>query len=243
MSEEKKHDGVKPESEEVIDLIDLEEWAKAGKKPQRAKRYRIRIDKEYRIVEVSAMTGAEILGLVGKTPQTHMLSQKLPGGQIEPVQANQTVHFDGPGVERFQTLARDPTEGDMRKAFQLPEEDHVCLAGRGLTWEAIVEGGARWLIFPGYSIPAGYNHQSASVALRMPPSYPDADIDMVYFFPALALNSGKAIRQISPITLDGKQYQQWSRHRTPQNPWRPGLDNVCTHLLQVDSWLEKELNY
>jgi hypothetical protein len=41
--------------------------------------------------------------------------------------------------------------------------------------------------------------------------------------------------------LDGKQFQQWSRHRTGANPWRPGLDNVCTHLLLVNSWLEKEL--
>lgn len=240
MSEEKKHDEVKPESE-VIDLIDLEEWAKAGKKPQKATRYRIRIDKEHKIVEVSAMTGAEILGLVGKTPQSHMLSQKLPGGRIEPVQPDQTVHFDGPGVERFQTLARDPTEGDMRQAFQLPEEDRVCLAARGLAWEAVVEGNAKWIIIPGYAIPAGYNHQSVSVALRIQPSYPDADIDMVYFFPALALTGGKAIKQISSINLDGKQYQQWSRHRTQKNPWRPGLDNVCTHLLQVDSWLEREL--
>jgi len=77
--------------------------------------------------------------------------------------------------------------------------------------------------------------------LRIPPSYPDDQIDMVYFYPALALTSGKAIGQLSPLAFDGKQYQQWSRHRTAQNPWRPNLDNVCTHLLQVNNWLEREL--
>jgi hypothetical protein len=64
---------------------------------------------------------------------------------------------------------------------------------------------------------------------------------MVYFLPTLALVSGKLIGQLSMQPFDGKQYQQWSRHRTAANPWRAGLDNVCTHLLQVDSWLEREL--
>jgi hypothetical protein len=130
----------------------------------------------------------------------------------------------------------------MRRAFQLPEDDEECLAARGLTWEALLEGGAKWLIIPGYAIPEGYNHRAADLALRMPPSYPDDQIDMAYFHPALALACARAIRQLTPHSLDGKQYQQWSRHRTPANPWRPGLDNVCTHLLQVDSWLRRELN-
>jgi hypothetical protein len=128
----------------------------------------------------------------------------------------------------------------MRRQFQLGEEDEEGLTARGLEWEAIVEGNAKWLIFPRYSIPAGYNHQSASAALRIKPSYPDDDIDMVYFFPALALTSGKIIQKLTPHPLDGKQYQQWSRHRKP-GEWRPGIDNVCTHLLQVDWWLEREL--
>jgi Prokaryotic E2 family E len=129
----------------------------------------------------------------------------------------------------------------MRRAFQLAEEDEECLAARGLPWEAVIENGTKWLIFPHYPIPEGYNHSTASAALRIKPSYPDDDIDMVYFFPALALTNGRAITQLTPFPLDGKPYQQWSRHRTPANPWRPGLDNVCTHLLQVDNWLEREL--
>jgi hypothetical protein len=129
----------------------------------------------------------------------------------------------------------------MRRAFQLAEEDEECLAALGLKWEAIIENGTKWLVFPEYPIPEGYNHHVAAAALRIKPSYPDDDIDMVYFHPALALTSGKSIGQLSLLALDGKQYQQWSRHRTPANPWRPGLDNVCTHLLQVNNWLEREL--
>lgn len=129
----------------------------------------------------------------------------------------------------------------MRRAFDLPEEDEECLAAAKLEWEAIKENSVTWLLIHGYDIPAGYNHQVADLALRIPPSYPDEQIDMVYFSPALALSSGREIRQLSYATIDGSQYQQWSRHRTPANPWRPGLDNVCTHLLQVDTWLTREL--
>jgi len=129
----------------------------------------------------------------------------------------------------------------MRRAFQMPEEDEECLAACGRPWEAITEGPAKWLIFPDYPIPQGYNHQSVTAAVRVPPSYPDDQIDMIYFHPPLALTTGKPIRQLSTVQLDGKTFQQWSRHRTGVNPWRPGLDNVCTHLLQANNWLEREL--
>lgn len=129
----------------------------------------------------------------------------------------------------------------LRRQFQLPEEDLECLSAGSFIWEAVVEANTKWLIVHDYSIPEGYNHRKAFAALRIPPSYPDDQIDMVYFSPALALTSGKAIRQLSPCQIDGKDYQQWSRHRTGENPWRSGIDNVCTHLLQVDSWLAREI--
>jgi plasmid stabilization system protein ParE len=98
---------------EVIEeeIIDLEEWAKANKKPRRAKRYRIRIDKEYKEVAVHSMSGREILALVGKTPEKYLLSEKFRGGRVEPVKPDQVVEFHRHEIERFQTLALDPTEG------------------------------------------------------------------------------------------------------------------------------------
>ena len=129
----------------------------------------------------------------------------------------------------------------MRREFSLAEDDEDCLKCTGLEWETIVESDTKWLILRKYRIPAGYNFSEADAALRIPPSYPDAEIDMVYFFPALALASGRPVGALTLHPLEKKQYQQWSRHRTGANPWRPGLDNVCTHLLQVDSWLTREL--
>jgi hypothetical protein len=126
MSEHQKHPGhenaviselkeqvvVLEEEIEILDeIIDLEEWAKADKKPRRAKGYRIRIDKEYKVVEVHSMTGRQILALVSKTPETYLLSQKFRGGRVDPVKADQVVVFHHHQIERFQTLALDPTEG------------------------------------------------------------------------------------------------------------------------------------
>lgn len=130
----------------------------------------------------------------------------------------------------------------MRRQFQLGEEDVECLAAVGFAWETVIENNSKWVIVDGFPVPEGYNHRSAIAALRIPPSYPDDQIDMVYFHPGLALSNGKAMPALSPLQIDGKAFQQWSRHRTAANPWRPGLDNICTHLLQVTSWLERELS-
>lgn len=117
MNEGKKHD--EGEAEKVIELeeeileelIDLEEWVKAQKKPRKAKSYRIRIDKEKFTVHVHSMTGTEILALVGKTPDKYLLSEKFHGGRVEAIKPDQVVEFHRCEVERFQTLSLEPTEG------------------------------------------------------------------------------------------------------------------------------------
>jgi hypothetical protein len=108
---EQRIEALEKDIEILEELIDLEEWAKANKKPRHAKRYRIRIDKEYKEVAVHSLTGREILALVGKTPETYLLSEKLRGGRVEPIKPDQVVEFHHHQIERFQTLALDPTEG------------------------------------------------------------------------------------------------------------------------------------
>jgi hypothetical protein len=72
-------------------------------------------------------------------------------------------------------------------------------------------------------------------------TYPEAQIDMAYFLPALVRGDGGAIRQLSDHRLDGKVWQRWSRHRTAENPWQPGVDCLETHMLLVSVWLVREL--
>jgi hypothetical protein len=117
MSHEHEHHEIEEEKiikleEEILEeLIDLEEWVKAGKKPCKAKSYKIRIDKDKFTVHVHSMTGREILALVHKTPEKYLLSQKFRGGRVEPIEPDQQVEFHRCEVERFQTLSKEPTEG------------------------------------------------------------------------------------------------------------------------------------
>ena len=63
---------------------------------------------------------------------------------------------------------------------------------------------------------------------------------MVYFFPALSRVDQKPIGALTSFPLDGKTYQQWSRHRTSTNPWRADVDNLSTHIPLADFWLSNE---
>ena len=93
-------------------LIDLEEYAKAGRKPPHADRYRIRIDKEKYEVESSSLTGRQLLELAGKIPpENYMIHQKLKGGETKKIELDMLADFTEPGVERFMTIPLDQTEG------------------------------------------------------------------------------------------------------------------------------------
>lgn len=93
-------------------IIDIEQYAKAGKDVPKAERYRIRIDTSSYVVETSTINGGEILTLAGKVPpENYLLNQKLHGGQVLTINLTDTVDLTAPGVERFMTLPKDQTEG------------------------------------------------------------------------------------------------------------------------------------
>jgi hypothetical protein len=229
----------------VEEVVDLEEFAKAGKKPPQAKSYVLRIDKLKYTVQVSHMKGREILALASKTPvERFKLFQQLHGGsQPKRIELDDDVDFTTPGIEKFKTLPIDSTDGlaETRRQFRLPEFDEAFLDSFGLRWEALIDQGAKWVIIYGYTVPAGYNARAVDLALRIAPDYPTAQIDMVYFAPNLSRADGKAIANLSAQALDQRTFQQWSRHRTAQNPWRVGEDDLQTHMLLVEHWLQHEL--
>lgn len=99
--------------DELVDeIVDLEEYAQGNRKPPRARRYRIRIDKKKYDVEVPGMTGRELLTLAGKVPPSnYMVTQKFIGGQTHRIEIDERADFTTPGVERFMTLPLDQTEG------------------------------------------------------------------------------------------------------------------------------------
>ena len=94
------------------EIIDIEEFSKAGKKVPENKKYKIRIDKVKYTVSVFQMTGSELLELAGKIPvEEYAVYKKLKGGRTERIGLNELTDFTAPGVERFVTLPLDQTEG------------------------------------------------------------------------------------------------------------------------------------
>lgn len=224
------------------EIIDLEWCAKCGHKVPKGKKYRILIDREPFVVDKECLTGKEILSLTGKTPPDRFqLRQKYSDGRVVTIKNEQVVCFTEPGVEKFKTLACDQTEGESpRRGFTLLEEDEEFLNGLNLPWETIKQGSVGWVFIHQYPLPEGYNVQEATIAVQITSGYPTAQLDMVYFYPHLHRLDQQPIGALTSMNLDSKVFQRWSRHRTTENPWRPNVDNLSTHIPLADNWLLQE---
>jgi len=224
------------------EIIDLEAYAKEGRPVPKERKYRIKIDREIYVVGKECMTGRELLVLAGKTPpEKYQLNMKIRGGKVEPISLDEKVCFTKPGIEKFMTLPLDQTEGqEQRRQFALLDEDVEFLEGLGLPWETLSESTGRWVVIYEYPVCPGYNEDRVTVAIKVEPGYPRTQLDMAYFLPALSRKDGKPIGATSSQQIDGKQFQRWSRHRTGQNPWREGVDNLGTHMSLVSYWFRQE---
>ena len=228
--------------EEELEIVELELFCKdnPGKKPPRAKKYRIRVDTTKIDMPIPEPTGRQILEAAGKVPpEKFLLNQKICG-QMKPLGLDEKVDLRAPGVERFVTLPKDQTEGRSaaRRMFALPEEDTELLNAGGYDWET-VESGGRWLLIHDFTLPQGFTLPSTSAAIQIPSGYPSGALDMVYFHPAIMRMDGVVIPATqASVSVDGKQWQRWSRHYTSANPWCPGDYNVITHLNLARTWVE-----
>ena len=128
---------------------------------------------------------------------------------------------------------------EPRREFQLPEEDVAALDALGYRWETIVAAGVRWLLLYDWPVPAGLTASHVTVAVRVVTGYPAAALDMIYLHPPLQRRDGRTIAGLSTLLLDGKTFQQWSRHYTAANPWRIGVDDVTSHLRAAEEWLRR----
>ncbi len=205
--------------------------------------YKIQIDKAFFGTPVARMTGRELLALADKRPvEGYAIYLKVKGGQPQRIDPDQKIDLSQPGVERFVTLPLDQTEGfGGRRHFALPQEDLEWLDNTPDRFELVAEGGDLRVILYDFRVPPGYYQRQVDVNVRIEPGYPDTQIDMAYVHPALERADGRSISATCTEPFDGKQWQRWSRHRTPANPWRPGVDNLATHFGLVEHWFLREL--
>ena len=93
------------------ELEDLEVCVREKRGAKCVRRYRIRIDREQYVVNVTYMTGQQLLELAGKCDvQRWQIFQKF-NGELKPLGLDERVDFTTPGIEKFKTLPLDQTEG------------------------------------------------------------------------------------------------------------------------------------
>ena len=128
----------------------------------------------------------------------------------------------------------------MRRDFELLPIDSDFLNEYGCEWETVNDG-SQWVLLNQFPLPIDYAQDHVVVAIRLEAGYPDAQLDMVYFHPELTRIDGNLIRKSNCTqVIEGRSFQRWSRHRTPQNPWIPGQDSLGTHIMLIEDWLERE---
>lgn len=162
------------------------------------------------------------------------------------VELDFVIDLTTPGIEKLRLTPKDVDNGEavslVARQFRLLPTDEIYLNKNFPTWQAIVENGRQWLLLPEYILPRGYTLSTTGLAMEIPATYSMAQIDMFYFFPAVGLTTHHPIPATEACeNIQGNPYQRWSRHRSGRSIWRPGIDNVITHLALVESALLKEV--
>lgn len=224
------------------EIIDLEDCFCEGTNPIITYKYLIKVNRVKYETDKDEISREEIFKLVGKDPSKHRLRMFTKDGKVI-IKEGQIIDLTKCGVERFVYEALDCTEGFITEEPSiLPKEDIYFLASIENTVDYLEEGSLSWVVFRDLEIPKGYNVSKADAAILIPPHYPTAPLDMIYFYPALSRVDGKMIRQLSNQNIEGRIYQRWSRHRTALNKWNPEIDNLESQLDLMLSCLKAEFN-
>jgi hypothetical protein len=129
-----------------------------------------------------------------------------------------------------------------RRQFRLPSADESFLDSLGIIWETLIEAQLRWLVLREFPLPQGYGRLVADIAINIQPGYPPGLIDSAYLHPPLRRSDGRPIPNAQGAqSIDGRSWQFWSRHRTSDNPWIDGEDDLSSHIHWMQSWLAGEL--
>lgn len=239
-------DGADPKVIEDGTVVDL---AHAGvqKLATRPRMWKLRVQAVTLEFAVPTVKVADAMREAGFDPSKAWHIYLLVTGQPKKeIGVNDIVDLRTPGIERIRLMQRNVDNGELpaatlRREFVLLPADTKFLDGTGSTWETIKEGERRWLVIRDYELFPGYQPAKATLALDIPKDYPQAQIDMFYFAPAVSRCDGVAIPNTHvAATIGGVTYQGWSRHRKAPHAWDPNTDNVGTHFTLVEHSLARE---
>ncbi|KWO58916.1 multiubiquitin domain-containing protein [Burkholderia territorii] len=170
----------------------------------------------------------------------------VAGHPKQKVDVDFIVDLTTPGIERIRLMQRNVDNGEgssfnLRREFHLLPIDEDHLNATGMAWETVKCNERRWLLIHNYPLLPGYTPTTSKLALDIPIDYPQAQLDMFYFAPAVSRSDGVAIPNVHiQANIDGVQFQGWSRHRNGAHPWDPFSDNVASQLALVEHSLARE---
>lgn len=98
--------------------------------------------------------------------------------------------------------------------------------------------GWTWLRIPDYPLNDGYEPATATLLVKLPPTFPDAAPDMFWLFPVVKTAAGAAPQGTSALAMLGQEWQQFSWHLQP-GAWIPGTSTLRDYLRCVRARLEK----
>jgi hypothetical protein len=119
----------------------------------------------------------------------------------------------------------------------LAESDLHYLDSKGFRYQVSAHGSEIHLVIKDFELPEHYSPRKCDLLLRLPAGYPNTNPDMFWTTLGIRLASGGPPVAAEVIeTLDGTQWQRWSRHN---NAWRPGVDDIQTKLRAVRTELDR----
>ncbi len=182
--------------------------------------------------------------------QAWQIFLKIEGQPKISMQLSSVIDLRTPGIEKLRltpgAIGNGEAAGEPVREFALLDADEDFLNRSGTSWETILvdEAGTRrrWLLIHEYGVIDGYTISNVMLALEIPNTYPEAQIDMFYAYPPLALATGVEIPSTQVrATIRGLEFHGWSRHRGEASKWNPAFDNVVSHLALVEAALLKEV--
>jgi hypothetical protein len=126
-----------------------------------------------------------------------------------------------------------------QESLMLPPTDTKYLTDRAIKHSVSVEANMTCVLFPDFSLPAGFDRPQSNLLLRLSAGYPDVAPDMWWFDPPIRRADGQNIPATEVIENHlGRSWQRWSRHFAA-GQWKSGVDGLENFMALVRRELEK----
>jgi hypothetical protein len=122
----------------------------------------------------------------------------------------------------------------MNQQLSLEAEE---LRQRGLALQLHPQAdGWVFTVFDQYPLPSGFNQQSTSLLIKVPPNYPLGGMDMFWADPQLKLAGGSMPANTSVEENLGRPWLRFSWH---PHRWNPSSDSLISYLKFIEKRFEQ----